>query len=152
MIWLQGYIHFYKAHWCAWWVTITHLVWSHEEGELTEMLKSFGYGKKASEHTVHHSLLCSNKLVRVWRTEPRISGRRWPGIINHNTFYIMWIAWCMCLPGEEKKSKLVKALWSPGQCFERKPPVGAPALKLLQSKNNHSCQFYCPLTVASLTV
>ncbi|KAK3524392.1 hypothetical protein QTP70_028003 [Hemibagrus guttatus] len=31
------------------------------------------------------------------RTGPRSNGRRWPGLMNHISFYITWMAGCVCI-------------------------------------------------------
>ncbi len=67
---------------------------------------------KVSEYTVHCSLMCMGLNSQCWplstaesgnsghmsiRTGPQSNGRRWPGLMNHVFFYIMWMAGCVCV-------------------------------------------------------
>ena len=55
------------------------------------------------EYTVHCSLLYGAALLQTnnghvsIRNGPQSNGRRWPDMKNHVHFYIMWMAWCVCI-------------------------------------------------------
>ena len=38
----------------------------------------------------------NNGYVSI-RTWPQSNGRKWPGLMNHISFYIMWMAGCVCV-------------------------------------------------------
>ena len=90
---------------------LAHLVQSHRRATVAQIAEKVnaGYDRQVSEHTVHCSLLrmgqCSpyctytansakNGHVNI-RNVPWSNGRRWPTLMNHVFFCILWMAGCL---------------------------------------------------------
>ena len=103
-------------------------------------------------------------------TRPQSDGKRWPGLMNHVFFDIMWIVWCVFVTylGNTwhqnalwEEGKPVEAVWCFGQCSAEKPWVlpsiwmllwhVPPTQALLQTMYPLSWERYSLMAVASFS-